>query len=118
GVPCQRQRAGGTSAVPAALGSRGAMGYPCGPVQGVCMRRIGLVIFASVAFAAPALAAPFQSKAPYALLVDISDGKTLYDKRGSASMSPASTTKILTAEVVFAKLAAGQLTLEDTFPIS
>jgi serine-type D-Ala-D-Ala carboxypeptidase (penicillin-binding protein 5/6) len=82
------------------------------------MRCFAFVVCLFVAFAAPALAAPFQSKAPYALLVDISDGKTLYDKRGDASMSPASTTKILTAEVVFTRLAAGQLTLEDTFPIS
>lgn len=82
------------------------------------MRCFGFVVCLFVAFAGPALAAPFQSKAPYALLVDISDGKTLYDKRGDASMSPASTTKILTAEVVFTRLAAGQLTLEDTFAIS
>ena len=82
------------------------------------MRCFAFVVCLFVAFTAPALAAPFQSKAPYALLVDISDGKTLYEKRGDASMSPASTTKILTAEVVFSRLVAGQLKLDDTFPIS
>jgi D-alanyl-D-alanine carboxypeptidase (penicillin-binding protein 5/6) len=78
--------------------------------------RLGL--FAFLIVASPALAAPFQSKAPYALLVDASDGRTLYDKKGDAGMAPASTTKILTAEVVFSRLAAGQLKLDHTFKVS
>ena len=65
-----------------------------------------------------ALASPFQSKARYALLVDVSTGKALYEKNADQAMSPASTSKILTAEVVFSLLAAGKLHLDDAFAIS
>ena len=63
----------------------------------------------------PALAAPFKTKAPYALLIDETTGRTLFQKNADAGMAPASTTKILTAEVVFSRLAAGRLKLDDTF---
>jgi len=82
------------------------------------MRRLHLVVPALLALASPALAVPFQTKAPYALLVDENTGKALYEKRADASMSPASTTKILTAEVVFSRLVSGQLKLDDAFSIS
>jgi D-alanyl-D-alanine carboxypeptidase (penicillin-binding protein 5/6) len=82
------------------------------------MRLIRLLAAAFFALAAPAFAAPFQTKAPYALLVDEGTGKTLFAKNAEAGMSPASTTKILTAEVIFSLLASGKLSLEDSFPIS
>ena len=53
-----------------------------------------------LAFASPAFAAPFQTKAPYALLIDHNTGKTLFAKNANANMAPASTTKILTAGVI------------------
>ena len=68
--------------------------------------------------ASSALAAPFQSKARYALLVDISTGRALYEKNADSPMAPASTSKILTAEVIFSLLAAGKLSLDDAFAIS
>src|ERR1700690_1617788 len=71
-----------------------------------------------IALAAPALAAPFKTKAPYALLIDESSGKTLFEKNAASGMAPASTTKILTAEIVFSRLAAGQMKLDDTFVVS
>jgi serine-type D-Ala-D-Ala carboxypeptidase (penicillin-binding protein 5/6) len=71
-----------------------------------------------IALATPAFAAPFKTKAPYALLIDESSGKTLFEKNASAGMAPASTTKILTAEIVFSRLAAGQMKLDDTFVVS
>ena len=39
-------------------------------------------------------------------------------KNADSAMSPASTTKILTAEIVFSRLASGQMTLNDRLPIS
>lgn len=65
-----------------------------------------------------AFAAPFQTKARYALLVDETTGRALYEKNADSVMAPASTSKILTAEVVFSRLAAGKLSLDDAFPIS
>ncbi len=68
-------------------------------------------LFASVASA-------FETSAPYALLVDSSTGKVLFEKNADKPMAPASTTKILTAEVIFSLLASGKLSLDQSFPVS
>ena len=59
-----------------------------------------------------------RTKAPYALLIDYDTGKVLFQKNAGAAMSPASTTKILTAEIVFRELAEGKFRLDDTMAIS
>jgi D-alanyl-D-alanine carboxypeptidase (penicillin-binding protein 5/6) len=66
-----------------------------------------LTLLAWAGVAASAASAP--TKAPYALLIEANSGKVLLQKNADAPMSPASTTKILTAEVVFSELAAGRL---------
>jgi serine-type D-Ala-D-Ala carboxypeptidase (penicillin-binding protein 5/6) len=80
------------------------------------MRFVTLALL--VVFASPSWAAPFQTRAPYALLIDQSTGKTLFAKNANANMAPASTTKILTAEVIFSLLASGKLSVDDKFAIS
>ena len=65
-----------------------------------------------------ALAAPFQTKAPTALLIDDNSGATLFEKNADRSVAPASTTKILTAEIVLREIAEGRLHLGDRLPIS
>lgn len=80
--------------------------------------RILRTLLLALLIASPAVAAPFQSKAPFALLVDQTTGATLFQKNADAVMAPASTTKILTAEVVFSLLASGKLNLSDEFPVS
>ena len=75
-----------------------------------------LPVLAFLLYAVPAAA--FETKAPFALLLDVGSGKTLYQKNADGGMSPASTTKILTAEVIFSMLASGKLSVDDTFPIS
>jgi D-alanyl-D-alanine carboxypeptidase (penicillin-binding protein 5/6) len=77
-----------------------------------------LAFLVTLAFLSPAFAAPFRTKAPYALLVDETSGRTLFEKNADFSMAPASTTKILTAEIVFSRLVAGQLKLDDMVTIS
>ena len=67
---------------------------------------------------APGRAAPLQTSVPYALLIDFDSGATLFAKNADAPMSPASTTKILTAEIVFNAVAEGRLRLDDSAPIS
>ena len=59
-----------------------------------------------------------QTKAPYAFLIDATTGKVLLQKNADAQMTPASTTKILTAEIIFGELTAGRLKLDDTMAIS
>ncbi len=63
-------------------------------------------------------AAAYQTKVPYALLVDYNTGAVLFAKRADAPVAPASTTKILTAEIIFRELAEGRLHLGDRMPIS
>jgi serine-type D-Ala-D-Ala carboxypeptidase (penicillin-binding protein 5/6) len=83
------------------------------------MHRIALSLLMLLIFAgAGASAAAMQTKAPYALLIDASSGKVLMQKNADAPMTPASTTKILTAEVVFSALVSGRLKLDDTFLVS
>lgn len=65
-----------------------------------------------------ARAAPFQTKAPYALLIDYGSGAVLFEKKADAPVAPESTTKILTAEIIFRELAEGRLHLGDRMTIS
>ncbi len=74
--------------------------------------------FLLLALVAQAQGATFKTRARYALLIDESSGKTLFAKNADAGMSPASTTKILTAEVIFRRLASGKLALGDRFAVS
>jgi len=66
----------------------------------------------------PGRAAAPQTSVPYALLIDFDSGATLFAKNADTPMSPASTTKILTAEIVFRAVAEGRLRLDDAAPIS
>jgi serine-type D-Ala-D-Ala carboxypeptidase (penicillin-binding protein 5/6) len=65
-----------------------------------------------------ARAAPFQTKVPYALLIDDNTGAVLFAKNADRPAPPESTTKILTAEIVFRELAEGRLHLGDRITIS
>ena len=65
-----------------------------------------------------ARAETFESEAPFALLVDDTAGVTLYAKNADQPMAPASTAKLMTAEIVFGRIKAGKLSLEDLFTVS
>lgn len=72
-----------------------------------------------VAFApARAAAQAFQSSAPHALLMDADSRTVLYEKASDDLVVPASTVKIMTAELVFRDLKAGRIKLDDTFVVS
>ena len=61
---------------------------------------------------------PFQTSAPYALLMDADTGSVLFEKSSDTPVSPASTVKIMTAELVFRELKEGRLKLDDEFTVS
>jgi serine-type D-Ala-D-Ala carboxypeptidase (penicillin-binding protein 5/6) len=86
------------------------------------LRKILLIAFAILvlvlAGATGGRAEAIQTKAPYVFLIDNSTGTVLLQKNADASMTPASTTKILTAEIIFRELAGGRLKLDDTMAIS
>ena len=68
---------------------------------------------------APAFAAEaFSTSAPYAILMDADSHTVLFEKNADDLTSPASTAKIMTAELVFRELKEGRITLDTKFPVS
>jgi len=62
--------------------------------------------------------APPQLGAKSYILVDFNSGRTLVEHNADARIEPASITKLMTAYVVFAELAQGNISLEDMVPVS
>jgi D-alanyl-D-alanine carboxypeptidase (penicillin-binding protein 5/6) len=62
--------------------------------------------------------ANFESKAPFAILMDSRSGKIYFEKNADALMAPASMSKIMTMIMVFERLKAGRLHFNDEFTIS
>ena len=79
-----------------------------------------LCAFMLLAMSGAALAATddFQTIAPFAFLIDAETGTVLFEKNADGLMAPASTAKVLTAEVVFHDIAEGRLKLDDRFVVS
>jgi D-alanyl-D-alanine carboxypeptidase (penicillin-binding protein 5/6) len=86
------------------------------------MRRLGLIILAVAgllaASLAPSLAAPPNTTAPHAILVEAETGSVLFEKDADALVAPASLAKLMTVDVVFEQLELGNIKLDDTFLIS
>ncbi len=68
--------------------------------------------------AASASAQDLQVSVPNAILIDAGTNSVLFERAADAPVAPAATVKILTAELIFAELAAGRLTLSDQFRVS
>src|SRR5215510_630932 len=62
--------------------------------------------------------ANFESKAPFAILMDSRSGKVYFESNADALMAPASMSKIMTMLMVFEGLKSGRLHLNDEFTIS
>jgi D-alanyl-D-alanine carboxypeptidase (penicillin-binding protein 5/6) len=68
---------------------------------------------------APALAAEsFSTSAPVALLMDADSRTVLFEKAADDLISPASTVKIMTAELVFREIKEGRINLDTKFTVS
>lgn len=78
------------------------------------------LIFASTLAlsAGTAQAQIIETKASHAVIMDHETGEVLWAKNGDALMIPASMTKIMTAHVVFDRVARGEISLEDRFTVS
>ena len=63
-------------------------------------------------------AGTFQTSAGEAILVDVDTGSVLFEKNADKLFAPASMAKIMTLEVVFKKLKAGEISLDTEFPVS
>ena len=58
------------------------------------------------------------TSAKFARLEDYDTGTVLFDKAGEAPMAPASTSKLIVAEIVFRELKEGRLKLDDKLHVS
>jgi D-alanyl-D-alanine carboxypeptidase (penicillin-binding protein 5/6) len=67
---------------------------------------------------APAAAQLFDTRAPYAILMDYDSGTVLFEKNADVQFEPASMAKLMTAEYTFHELKEGSLSLDDEFTIS
>ena len=65
-----------------------------------------------------AQAQPITTIAPFAILLDFDTHTVLMEKDADGLMAPASTAKLMTAELVFNEIAAGRLKLADEFTVS
>ncbi|HEY3721197.1 MAG TPA: D-alanyl-D-alanine carboxypeptidase family protein [Roseiarcus sp.] len=86
-----------------------------------CLVLIGAAFAAfllALAGVRPSAADGFQTIAPFALVEDYESGAILFEKNADQPMAPASTTKMLTAEIVFHELKEGRLHLDDKFQVS
>jgi serine-type D-Ala-D-Ala carboxypeptidase (penicillin-binding protein 5/6) len=63
-------------------------------------------------------AAAIETLAREAILVDMTTGAVLLEKNADQPMPPASMSKIMTSYMVFERLKAGKLSMEDTLPVS
>jgi len=68
--------------------------------------------------AADTASADFDSKAPFAILMDYDTGSVIYQKNADEHMTPASMAKLMTVAVVFDQLRSGKIHLDDQFLIS
>ena len=65
-----------------------------------------------------AFAQTFQTSAPHAILIDSASQSVLFEKNADTLVVPASTAKIMTAEIVFHEITLGHLKLDDQFPVN
>lgn len=61
---------------------------------------------------------PMDTVARYAIILDYNTGATLLDKDADQPMTPSSMTKLMTAYIVYARLKAGRLKLDQELPVS
>ena len=72
----------------------------------------------AVSLASPLPAAATETAAKFAILLDYDTGAVLLEKNADEPTAPASMSKLMTLYMIFERLKAGSLRLEDTFPVS
>jgi len=89
-----------------------------GKVISMAKRVLPAVAIAGLATFAAGAASAFETAAKYAILIDYQTGRILLDKNADVSIPPASMSKLMTVYMLMEQLEAGNLKLEDTFPVS
>jgi len=89
------------------------------PSSLACFRPKSLLLCFFCLFSAPAFSAEvLQTSAPSVILIDADTKTVLFEKSADEPQTPASTAKIMTAELIFKALKEGQLSLQDKYKIS
>ena len=81
-------------------------------------RSILAVLIVLLSVASVGRASAFETPARAAILVDLQSDQILFAKNPDEPLPPASMSKLMTAFMVFERLEEGQLSLDDTFPVS
>lgn len=82
------------------------------------MRVLLTALLASVTAVSHAAAQEFETPADYAAILDSETGTVLFCKNCNEPMAPASMSKIMTIELVFERLASGDLAPDEQFTIT
>ena len=77
-----------------------------------------LSLLVSVQLAAAEPPVTFQTGATEAILIDAGTGAILFEKNADKLFAPASMSKIMTLEILFKKLKAGEISMDTEFPVS
>ena len=75
-------------------------------------------LFVCGQLAAAEPSATFQTTASEAILIDSGTGAILFEKNADKPFAPASMSKIMTLEILFKKLKAGEISMDTEFPVS
>ncbi|HXV24068.1 MAG TPA: D-alanyl-D-alanine carboxypeptidase family protein [Alphaproteobacteria bacterium] len=81
------------------------------------MRRTAVAL-GLIAIGAAAQAAPIETAAGHAILIDYDTGSVMLEKAADEPIPPASMSKLMTLYMIFEKLKHGELRLDDTLPVS
>ena len=84
----------------------------------VFAKRLLAGLIAAAMAAGAAAAQTITTPANFAILMDFDTGAVLYEKNADAPTAPASMSKLMTTAIVFEKLKAGELKLDDEFSVS
>jgi serine-type D-Ala-D-Ala carboxypeptidase (penicillin-binding protein 5/6) len=77
-----------------------------------------LAVITQLQLVAAQPSATYQTPATEAILVDADSGAVLFEKSADKLFAPASMSKIMTLEILFKKLKAGEISLDTEFPVS
>jgi D-alanyl-D-alanine carboxypeptidase (penicillin-binding protein 5/6) len=86
--------------------------------MGAAMIRSLALAAVLIAAVSPGQAQTIETAAKQAYIVDAKTGAVLLDKNADELMPPSSMSKLMTAQMLFAKLAKGEVALTDEFPVS
>ncbi|QJE72900.1 D-alanyl-D-alanine carboxypeptidase [Aerophototrophica crusticola] len=85
---------------------------------GAAARRTGFALLLAGAAVLPAQAAPLETIAREAILIDLSTNTVLLEKNADERMPTSSMSKVMTMYLVLERIKSGRLTLTDTLPVS